>query len=106
MQGAAMNRLLQLRLPRNPVLRALAVLGLAALAVLLFFLGAVIWLGLLAIGLVATLLLRLFGPRVSSQPPGGVRGEVIEGQFEVVGDASPRDGQARRLPDRGNRERP
>lgn len=85
MQGAGMNRMFLLRLPSHPILRALALIALATLAVVLFFLGAVIWLTLLAIGLVAALVLRLFGGRPPAHPgaqPG--RGNVIEGEFKVL----------------------
>ncbi|HRQ65132.1 MAG TPA: hypothetical protein PKZ76_09770 [Xanthomonadaceae bacterium] len=93
-----MNRMFLLRLPQNPVLRAIAVAALVVLALLLFFLGTVIWLTLLAVGLVAALILRLFGrQRRGPRQSASGSGQVIEGEFEVVDD----DAKARReLPQR------
>jgi L-asparagine transporter-like permease len=92
MHGADMNRMFQFRLPTHPVLRALTLAALAALAVVLFFLGAVIWLTLLAVGLVAALILRLFGARPAARPGAG---DVIEGEYKVL-DSDDRDGPSRR----------
>ena len=100
MHGACMNRMFALRLPQNPLLRALAMIALAVLAVVLFFLGTVIWLTLLAVGLVAALVLRLFGPRAGVPPnarPGARpdRGDVIEGEYKVL-DNDGRDARSER----------
>ena len=68
-------------LPRNPLLRALAIaVGVLVLAGLLFF-GLVAGLALLAIGAIALLLRRLFPRR---RPARREDAGIIDGEFSVV----------------------